>query len=317
MKRKSLPYVGGFTAIPNKVMDSPAYQALSHADRSVYLALRRQLNKGTLNNGDLSLPLSVSVKYGIGSKSTLADGLKALQSVGLIALTRSGGIKNGKHEPNLYRFTDLHTYEQAKKHIAAAPDDHAYLSIQSVKQGQEVIEQAVNFRSKNKIKGRLPAHHGPAISPVSRKEGPESVLKGPSMGRNLYPVKLAKSGASPILARVSGDSDKTKGKPTHGPESVLLCNFAIPAGGRRGDGGLYAPDPDAARFDGQTGAKTALAAGKRGRKVRAARSKVGAASKKLAVVSMAPLGGVVNGEGGGWCCDFGQWVDMPAMGMVQ
>ncbi len=123
------------------IFDSPAYRALSPHDVLAYLALRREL--GATNNGDLSLPLSRAKHCGIKHHLTLARCLRALQAVGLIAITRKGGCqKNGQRLPTLFRFTDEETYENPRKFIAASKATNDWKQIANIAQGKHAIAQA-------------------------------------------------------------------------------------------------------------------------------------------------------------------------------
>jgi hypothetical protein len=120
------------------VYDSPAFAALSPHDVLAYLALLRELK--AYNNGDLSLPLTRAKKFGIGHHMTLARSLRALCSVGLIAITRKGGCtKGGQRLPNLYRLTDRECYAIPAKHLEAVQATHEWKRITSAQAGVALI----------------------------------------------------------------------------------------------------------------------------------------------------------------------------------
>lgn len=79
---------GSFALLPHAVMDSKDFRALSGGALKVLLGLLRQY-KGA-NNGDLSAPFTQAVRWGIGSKTTLAKALRELQELNLIVCTREG-----------------------------------------------------------------------------------------------------------------------------------------------------------------------------------------------------------------------------------
>lgn len=132
---------GGHIRLYWRLIDSPAWVALSATDQRAYVALRRPLGK--TNNGDLSLPLSRARHHGVTSPSTLAKSLRALAAVGLIAVTRRGGCtRGGQRLPTLYRFTDEQVYEMKPKLIEASKATDDWKQIESVAQARALIRQA-------------------------------------------------------------------------------------------------------------------------------------------------------------------------------
>lgn len=95
------------------VLDSHAWLALDTFAQAFYIAMRRQLK--SFNNGDIEATLSTMRHRGSNSSATLSKSLRALLTVGLIAVTRRGGMSQGGKEPTLYRFTDEPAREQKKK----------------------------------------------------------------------------------------------------------------------------------------------------------------------------------------------------------
>ncbi|WP_322592915.1 hypothetical protein [Acidovorax sp.] len=123
-----------------EVFESHAWQCLSSGGRDAYLALL--LQKGSTNNGDLSLPITVARRYGIKSEATLAKALRELCSVGLLAISRRGGsTKEGHRQVNLYRFTDYDVYENPSKHIDACKATNEWKLITTLGLGREAIRK--------------------------------------------------------------------------------------------------------------------------------------------------------------------------------
>jgi hypothetical protein len=114
---------GGHVRLYWSLIDSLAWRALSYSSQSVYIAMRRRLQ--STNNGNISAALGDMKHYGITTSATLAKALRELQTVGLIAVTRQGGIAYGRQVCSLYRFTDEAVYEQPKVGVKAcqATDD--------------------------------------------------------------------------------------------------------------------------------------------------------------------------------------------------
>ena len=78
-----------YCAIDHRVIDSPAYAALTYSARSVLTLLTRQLTKD--NNGHLQATFKYMSAHGIDSERTLSRGVKELIAHGFIYRTRSGG----------------------------------------------------------------------------------------------------------------------------------------------------------------------------------------------------------------------------------
>jgi DNA-binding PadR family transcriptional regulator len=130
---------GHHLRIYDDVLISPAFRALSPHDVLAYLALLKELK--AYNNGDLSLPESRARFHGIKSHVTLAQCLRALRAVGLIAVTRKGGsTKGGQRLATLYRITDRECYEIRDK-VEAMPATNEWKKIKTVDQGKQLIAE--------------------------------------------------------------------------------------------------------------------------------------------------------------------------------
>ena len=82
-----------YAAIDHRVIDSPAYAALTYSARSVLTLLTRQLTKD--NNGHLQATFKYMSEHGIDSERTLSRGVKELIAHGFIYRTRTGGYQQG------------------------------------------------------------------------------------------------------------------------------------------------------------------------------------------------------------------------------
>lgn len=132
---------GGHVRLYWEILDSPAWRSLSPTDQRCYIGLLRYLR--STNNGDLSLALSVAKHHGISSPTSLAKGLRALQAVGLIAVTRKGGCqRGGQRLPTLYRVTDQPCYDIPAKHVQACKATNDWKAIQTIAQGRALIRKA-------------------------------------------------------------------------------------------------------------------------------------------------------------------------------
>jgi hypothetical protein len=110
---------GGHIRLYWDIVDSAAWRALSWAERGVYVAIRRKLTGH--NNGNVEATLGTLRHAGVTSSASLAKGLRALMTAGLIDKTRQGGIAHGTRVCSLYRFTDVPVFEQTKIGVKAMP----------------------------------------------------------------------------------------------------------------------------------------------------------------------------------------------------
>lgn len=86
----------------DEVMLSPAWHAVPHFAKAVYLGIAAQFRGG--NNGDLDFPVSKARLYDISNKE-LAAGIPLLEQVGLIERTRVGRLAGGRKLCSLYALT--------------------------------------------------------------------------------------------------------------------------------------------------------------------------------------------------------------------
>lgn len=110
---------GGFIAIPHALHDHPAFGRLSQTAFKVLLGLIRQY-RGK-NNGDLSASFTQAEKWGVGSKTSLANALTELQEVGFIFRTREGVFTNPGGRCALYALAWKRIDECPGKELAVMP----------------------------------------------------------------------------------------------------------------------------------------------------------------------------------------------------
>lgn len=161
---------GGHIRLHWVIADSVAWRALSWADRGLWIAMRRKL--GATNNGNIEATIATLRHAGFTASATLAKGLRALQTVGLIAKTRQGGIASGTKLCSLYRFTDESVYEHPKqgiKAMKATNDWEAFPTIASARAalraaheaakrpvGEEEVHKLNRVSSKTRPKAGIP-----------------------------------------------------------------------------------------------------------------------------------------------------------------
>ena len=191
------------------LFDSNAYCCLSANDQRAYMSLLRQ--KGSTNNGDLSLPFSMAQKRGIKSKTTLAACLRALCAVGLIAVTRKGGhdAKSGEGLPTLYRLTDHPVLERPSKNLEACKATNDWRAVTTLAAGRHAIrmaEAAAALAAAEK-KTKTPVQKLDGGSPesgrVTPKSSPENGQASPTPVQKLDRATPKKKAANPMPARVA------------------------------------------------------------------------------------------------------------------
>lgn len=138
-KKKTDPR-GGHTRLYNDISDSPAWRVLDYSAWGLWLAMRRQLKAN--NNGDIEATLGTLKHFGFTSPATIAKCLRALQAVGLIAITRQGGIAVGQKVCNLYRFTDESVYPNSKLGLSFSLPTNDWKRFENMAQAAAAIAEA-------------------------------------------------------------------------------------------------------------------------------------------------------------------------------
>lgn len=154
---KRAPYFdpeGGHVRLYWKLLDTPAYLALSKTARALYVDLRRQL--GQTNNGNIEATLTTLKHRGWRSSATLHSALKELLEAGLIAQTRQGGIAYLSKQCSLYRFTDVDVFDQPKIGVAAMKATHDYRRFGSLGEAKAAVREARGARGGGTRKARIP-----------------------------------------------------------------------------------------------------------------------------------------------------------------
>lgn len=139
-----------FLKIPQKLIESHSYIALSWTARCLFIDLRGKYNG--YNNGNISASLTSLKGYGWTSSATLANCLRQLESVGLIKKTRQTvGVENGSKMCNLYCFTDLPINEHSKFGISASRETNDFLFIKSAKEAEDLVNASIHKKRRLQI----------------------------------------------------------------------------------------------------------------------------------------------------------------------
>jgi len=140
MAKKPLDPRGGHTRLYWGLQDSMAFRALDFSAQALWLAIRRKLQ--STNNGNIEATTGTLRHAGFSSSATLAKGLRALQTVGLIAMTRQGGIAVGQRVCSLYRFTDEPTFAHPKQGVAAYPATNEWRAFETLGHAEAALKAA-------------------------------------------------------------------------------------------------------------------------------------------------------------------------------
>jgi hypothetical protein len=132
--------MGGHARLYEVILNSPAWLALPFSTRALYVQLRVKL-KNT-NNGNIEATLATLKHSGFRSSATIFRALRELETVGLMAKTRQGGIAAGGRLCNLYRFTDKECWEHPKQGVPACNATKDWLAWKGVREVQAAINAA-------------------------------------------------------------------------------------------------------------------------------------------------------------------------------
>ncbi len=99
---------GNFVPLMLDTIDAPAWRALSHGARSLYVALKRRYNRTIENNGRIYLPTRIAA-IELGSKrGQIIRWFRELQYYGFIVMVTAGylGVE-GRGRAPCWRLTEL------------------------------------------------------------------------------------------------------------------------------------------------------------------------------------------------------------------
>lgn len=150
---------GAHSRIYHSLHDTVAFRVLSGNAVKLYVDMRRKLL--ATNNGNLSAALSDLKHQGWSSSSTLSKSIYQLRSLGFIALTREGGLKQGTRVCSLYRFTDQDVYEQPKVGVQGCKATHDYMQYKNIADAQKALsdgmEKLKNEGRKKQVCKKIPS----------------------------------------------------------------------------------------------------------------------------------------------------------------
>jgi hypothetical protein len=132
--------MGAHARLYDQIGNSNAWFALGFSARALYMQLRVKLKH--TNNGNIEATLGTLKHAGFKSSSTLAKALREIETVGLIARTRQGGITSGGRLCNLFRFTDKPCYDFPKLGVSASKATHEWKLWASVRDAKAAVHEA-------------------------------------------------------------------------------------------------------------------------------------------------------------------------------
>lgn len=108
MKNKDKGRLPPFVPLLKDTLDSPAWRAMSHGARVLYIALRRRYNMQAHNNGRLYLSQRKAVEEIGSSTNQVTRWYRELQHYGFIVMTTPGGLGvYGKGKAPCWRLTEI------------------------------------------------------------------------------------------------------------------------------------------------------------------------------------------------------------------
>jgi hypothetical protein len=108
MKRKPSQIAGPFVPLLLETINTPAWRAMSHGARNLYVSLRRCYNATADNNGKIFLSQRAAQKELNSRRDYIARWLRELQHFGFVVMTASGYLGgHGYGRAAEWRLTEL------------------------------------------------------------------------------------------------------------------------------------------------------------------------------------------------------------------
>ena len=142
---------GTHIRVYQNLFNCPAYRVLGFSAKALFYDLRANLT-GT-NNGVFFASLAKMKHRGWTAPATLSNALYELRSMGFLAVTKMGGLREGTRIPSLYRFTDLPIYDHPREHVTSMKPTDDYLAFKSVREAEAALIAGVaRLRAEGKTK---------------------------------------------------------------------------------------------------------------------------------------------------------------------
>lgn len=228
---------GGHFRLYHALVHSNAWRALSWAEKGLFIVLCCKLNGG--NNGTINATLSTLRIDGFNSASALARSLRALRTLGFIAMTRQGELSQGRKTCSLYRITDLPVFDHFKDKVTACAATRDWLSFVTLAEARVALE-AAHVCAKRPKPGALTKNKAPVLSEnhigsLTEPSGPFiDSLREAGEAISTLSEKLVNGGENGPQSRMQPQFSATAKRAEMPPHQLLSENTSIdlPGSGR-------------------------------------------------------------------------------------
>ncbi|OTP67331.1 hypothetical protein [Caballeronia sordidicola] len=130
------------------ILNSPAWRTLSFTARALFMDMRAGLR--STNNGDINAALGTLSHKGWTSRTTILKAVGELTALGFIAKTRQGVGGPTTGSCNLFRFTDVPTYDQPRLGVNACKATFEYLAFKTLEEAEQALRDLTASEAKAK-----------------------------------------------------------------------------------------------------------------------------------------------------------------------
>ena len=164
-KNRSAQSNGPFVMLFVEVLDAPAWRALSHGAKVLYIALRRRYNATIDNNGKIYLPQRTAQRELHSHRDQIARWFRELNHYGFIVLTSAGhlGVRGHGRAPR-WQLTEL-PYNTTRRRKISSPGMASRSVAKKQNPGPEIrakVDRKTGPRKRHQRK-----------FPLARKTGPK------------------------------------------------------------------------------------------------------------------------------------------------
>jgi hypothetical protein len=197
MKNRVKGRLAPFVPLLKETLDSPAWRAMSHGARSLYVAIKRRYNVQAHNNGRLYLPQRIAAAEIGSSANQVTRWFRELQWYGFIVMQTPGYLGvNGKGRAPQWRLTELGYLKD--------PPTREFTRWNGIRfSNHEPGSDRVRSKPKTKSRSGNPLH------PVAEKGDTSVAEKGDTLGNKCSGNPLQGAGRS--VAEIRYKSSLTTG----------------------------------------------------------------------------------------------------------
>jgi hypothetical protein len=186
-----------FVPLLKETLDSPAWKAMSHGARSLYVALKRRYNREFHNNGRLYLAQRKAAQEIGSDQKQVARWFRELRHYGFIAMTDPGclGVE-GKGQAPYWRLTELGYMKEPPTRDFMRWNGERFVESKKQNPAGESTRR-VTVKSPSGMRVKSPSINGTSAG--------ESTLKGNGQGEGESTLKSS----IPLQAAEGGRQDRT------------------------------------------------------------------------------------------------------------